>query len=379
MLWNTYAFRAYLLKHPGDESPMDSQQPYTSPEFATAQVPISDDPPPDPPASSVLRRTFFGQFGLRAGWGLLIYCLLIFAIQRFVNVIGHHIVASHQHAAAAAGNPVPPAPKPDPSQPQNVAPLLAVEAVVAGVVLLLACLMSFIERRRFGVYGLGGQHSIKFFITGAFWGLLALSLLVLSLKSLHLLVFDARVDHGLSIFGWGFTLLLGFLLVGIFEENFFRGYLQFTLTRGFVGLGNLTSAKHSRAIAFWIAAVLTSALFLVAHTSNAGETKIGLISVFLAGLVFVVAMWRTGSLWWAIGFHMAWDWAQSFLYGVPDSGGLIQGRLFATHPLGNPTLSGGTVGPEGSVLIIPVLILVIIVLLLTKRSPQPPLEQLLRH
>ena len=34
----------------------------------------------------------------------------------------------------------------------------------------------------------------------------------------------------------------------------------------------------------------------------------------------------------------------------------------------------GTVGPEGSVLCIPVLILVIVVLLFTRSSPQPPLE-----
>ena len=72
---------------------------------------------------------------------------------------------------------------------------------------------------------------------------------------------------------------------------------------------------------------------------------------------------------------MAWDWAQSFLYGVPDSGGLVQGRLFATHALGNPLLSGGTDGPEGSVLCIPILLLVILVLVFfTRPSSQPPLE-----
>jgi hypothetical protein len=71
---------------------------------------------------------------------------------------------------------------------------------------------------------------------------------------------------------------------------------------------------------------------------------------------------------------MAWDWAQSFLYGVPDSGQLVQGRLFATHASGNVLLSGGTVGPEGSVLLVPVMALVIVVLLYTHPSPQPPLE-----
>jgi len=360
---------------------MDSQQPFTSPEFNTAEPilsePASVPPPPEPP--TFMHRVFFGRFGLRAGWALLIYILLIVAVQKTANMIGHQIAASHQHAAAAAGKPSPPAVKPDPSQPQNLAPMLTIEGILVVIMLLLAWLMSFLERRRVAVYGLGGQHASRLFLTGAFWGLLALSLLVFSLRTMHLLVFDARIDHGLSILGWGSALLISFLLVGVFEEYLFRGYLQFTLTRGFVGLGNLISPRHSRAIAFWIAAILTSALFLFAHTNNAGEDKIGLISVFLAGLVFVIALWRTGSLWWAIGFHMSWDWAQSFLYGVPDSGGLMQGRLFATHAAGNPTLSGGTVGPEGSVLIVPVLALVIIVLLFTKRLPQPPLEPVARE
>jgi hypothetical protein len=71
---------------------------------------------------------------------------------------------------------------------------------------------------------------------------------------------------------------------------------------------------------------------------------------------------------------MAWDWAQSFLYGVPDSGLLVQGRLFATHAVGNPMLSGGADGPEGSILCIPIMLLVIVVLLFTRSSPQPALE-----
>ncbi len=154
-----------------------------------------------------------------------------------------------------------------------------------------------------------------------------------------------------------------------------RGYLQFTLTRGLVSLGNLVSPARARTIAFWIAAVLTSALFLSGHIRNAGENWLGLFQVFLAGMIFVVALWRTGSLWWGIGFHAAWDWGQSFLYGVPDSGGLMQGRLFATHALGKPLYSGGTVGPEGSVLCIPVFLLAILVLFcFTSPSPQPPLE-----
>ena len=69
-------------------------------------------------------------------------------------------------------------------------------------------------------------------------------------------------------------------------------------------------------------------LLLLAYF-HSGENPVGLFRVFLVGVVFTLALWRTGSLWWAIGFHMAWDWAQSFLYGVPDSGVLDRVRCGA--------------------------------------------------
>lgn len=249
------------------------------------------------------------------------------------------------------------------------------ESIVFAVVFLLSWLMAAIERRPLSAFGLRGSRSAGRFVIGATWGIIAISALIATLRIFHLLSFDSRLDHGRTILGWGALQLMFFFLVGVLEEYLFRGYLQFTLTRGLFGIGKLISRNHAHSIAFWLAAILTSAIFLLAHAGNSGEDNFGLISVFLAGLVFIIALWRTGSLWWAIGFHMAWDWGQSFLYGVPDSGGTFQGRLFATHALGNPLLSGGTAGPEGSILIIPALMLVVAVLVFTNSSPQPSLER----
>lgn len=154
-----------------------------------------------------------------------------------------------------------------------------------------------------------------------------------------------------------------------------RGYLQFTLTRGVIGLAEKISPANARAVAFWMAAVIMSFTFGALHLGNAGENALGLVQVVLIGLIFSYVLWRTGSLWWAIGFHMAWDWAQSFLYGVADSGNLSVGRLFQTHIAGKPLLSGGVDGPEGSILCIPVLLVVVVVVRLTTRpGEQPPLE-----
>jgi len=82
-------------------------------------------------------------------------------------------------------------------------------------------------------------------------------------------------------------------------------------------------------------------------------------------MVFCFSLWRTGSLWWAIGFHASWDWGQSFLYGVADSGLMVQHHFLATHPVGKPLLSGGTTGPEGSIFIIAILVLASLIILLT--------------
>jgi len=332
------------------------------------------DPLAQPPApqSSLARRVFNGPFGLRAGWSLLIYLSIFAAIGGGLYLLSHHRDdRQHETAKSAQGATA----RPQQKDQMTVKSTAIAESIFFVVLMLTSWLMAAIERRSIWVFGLGGAHSAGRFLVGAVWGLAALSLLVGTLRTLHLLVFDAELDHGWAIVGWGSAQLFGFLCVGLVAEYLFRGYLQFTLTRGLVFLGNLIAPRHARTIAFWIAAVITSTLFFVAHTGNSGETPVGLLLVFLAGVVFLVALWRTGSLWWAIGFHMAWDWAQSFLYGVPDSGGLVQGRLFATHALGNPLLSGGTDGPEGSVLCIPILLLVILVLVFfTRPSSQPPLE-----
>jgi membrane protease YdiL (CAAX protease family) len=83
---------------------------------------------------------------------------------------------------------------------------------------------------------------------------------------------------------------------------------------------------------------------------------VGLFSAGAVGLVFCISLWYTGSLWWAIGFHTAWDWGQSFFYGTSDSGMVAQGHFLNEHPTGPLLWSGGPTGPEGSLYIVPLLI-----------------------
>jgi hypothetical protein len=124
-----------------------------------------------------------------------------------------------------------------------------------------------------------------------------------------------------------------FLLVGLFEEFIMRGYSQFTLARG---------------IGFWPAALVMSCVFGWIHRGNQGEQWNGLLAAGLIGLFFCLTLRRTGNLWFAVGFHATWDWGESYFYSVPDSGMIAPGHLLRSSLHGAAWISGGSVGPEGS-------------------------------
>ncbi len=304
------------------------------------------------PQPSTLRKVFVGKDGLRAGWGLLIFILLFAALAFCANRISHRI-----HPAAANSKPS--------SEMSPVSTCIG-EGIPFLLIFLVTWIMSKIERRPNSVYGLGGKRKVPQFLAGLVWGVLCLSFLILILVKTGLLAIDGRLLFGSDVFRYGAIWLLGFLLVGLLEEYLVRGYLQYTLTRGLAGVYHwVFKTRHSAALGFWTAAMMFSLLFGLGHSGNPGESPIGLLSAGLAGFVFCLSLWRTGSLWWAIGFHTSWDWGQSFLYGVADSGLMAQHHLLATHPVGKPILSGGATGPEGSIFIIAVLAVAILIILFT--------------
>ena len=111
--------------------------------------------------------------------------------------------------------------------------------------------------------------------------------------------------HGLDTGKWAVVWGLVFVLVALREEFYARGYALFTL---------------SAAVTFWPAALLTSAYFGYHHHGNSGEDWIGLVNAAVAGLLFCLLLRRSGNLWMPIGFHMAFDWGETYFYGVRDSG-----------------------------------------------------------
>jgi CAAX protease family protein len=264
---------------------------------------------------SYARTLFLGPAGLRAGWGFAFYLAMYYALQRYAGVLAATLYFS-------SANPL--------------WSMMLQEGVAFLAAAIPALILSRIEHRPWGAYGLPlRQLFSKMFWAGAVWGFGGISLLLGVLYGLHAFSVGHLVLHGVRLMRFATFWAVMFLFVGLFEEFFVRGYSQFTLARG---------------IGFWPAALVLSCGFGWMHRGNEGESPAGLLAVLMIGLFLCLTLRRTGNLWFALGFHAAWDWGETFFYSVPDSGTVFPGHLLQSSFRGPSWLTGGTVGPEGSAL-----------------------------
>jgi membrane protease YdiL (CAAX protease family) len=371
--------------------PPPPEAPFAEKDADTALAPQAVAPAPEARAFRWLSWTFIGSQGLRAGWLVSIFLLLTFLFMAALGAVAS-VITRHAHVA----------------NPNILTPKIAiiVELIQVLAVLGAVAVVAFLERRRILDYNLTGPRRISHFLSGLVAGFAALSALVGALAWGGWLHFGPVALSGLQIFSYAAAWGVVFLLTGLFEEGTFRCYLQFTLTRGInfwwalgvVGALCLDLLLRSKgngvwgvyAIAllgllpclmlhirktprsgFWQAAWVTSTLFGYIHTGNNGENWIGIFAAAFIGFIFCVSVRVTGSAWWAIGCHAAWDWAETFFYGTADSGLQPTGHYLSTSPAGNPLWSGGADGPEGSLLVLGVILLLLAALLLIYGRKRP--------
>jgi uncharacterized protein len=228
--------------------------------------------------------------------------------------------------------------------PPSIRWVIIVEAITAmTMVVLPTSIMVLFGRATPETFGWGRSDRLRNFGIGIASGLGLMSALIGVLFLLGGVTFKAgAIGLGLrEAASNGLAYVLAFVLVAIAEEGSLRGYALVQL---------------SRAISFWPAAILSSVLFALLHMTHQNESFVGLAQAGIVGLVFAYSFRRTGSLWFAWGCHAAWDFTETFIYGVPDSGMVAQGSLLQASLHGPRWLSGGTAGPEGSWLALPILI-----------------------
>jgi|GEM_PF-3777001 len=119
------------------------------------------------------------------------------------------------------------------------------------------------------------------------------------------------------------------------------------------------------------AMIVSGLAFSLLHLGNPGVTWVWLLRLFAQGVLLAYAVYRTSSVWWSVGYHTGWNWASAPLFGAAGSGYLDQGHILDFTPTGSKWLTGGEVGPEGSVFaFVAVLVALCLLILVTPNKRQ---------
>lgn len=281
---------------------------------APSESPMSTPLTPQSGTPPFITKVFIGPDGLRSGWSLLLYLLMGFALGEGFALFQHALRRLPELWRFFVG-----------------------EGISLVVVVVPAIFMGWIEKRPFGAYGYPRKGAFgKLFWLGMLWGIVALTTLMLFMRTVGAYYFGSLALHGMRLYKFAAFWAVFFVLVGLFEEFMLRGYTQFTLGRG---------------IGFWPTACLLSFAFGAIHLRNQGENVVGALGAAIIGLFFCLTLRRTGNLWFAVGLHASWDWGETFLYSVANSGLQAPGHLLNPSFQGPTWLTGGTVGPEASVFV----------------------------
>jgi membrane protease YdiL (CAAX protease family) len=266
---------------------------------------------------------FTGENGLRQGWRFIIFAAAIILVFQLLEepALGFFARKLHLDNALSATN------------------VIVSDLFDLVIVLIMTGVAGRLERRRIDSYGLPVSEAFG----GFFWDGALLGFLTIIFVELGMLFTRGMRVHGLALHGaemitapvlW----LAAMSLVGLAEEYVFRGYALQSLWRG---------------AGFWPAALITTALFAGAHLSKPHENAIDIGMIFVLGVLLCLSVRVTGSLWWAVGWHAAFDFGQFFIIGTPNGGQVPVGRLFdATFP-GPAWITGGELGTEASYFMIP--------------------------
>ncbi len=177
-------------------------------------------------------------------------------------------------------------------------------------------------------------------------GLLALTVGVLSALGAY-----ACVGATLSHLCFAPLLFLAYLVQGSAEELLCRGFLMSSLCARYGGVR---------------AALISAAVFSFMHIFNPAISAVGLVNIFLFGLVFASLTQKTRSILPPSLLHAGWNFSIG-LFGVQISGTAPSFSVFMLESRKH-FLSGGAFGPEGSPVLTGILVLLLFVLYLFARA-----------
>jgi membrane protease YdiL (CAAX protease family) len=224
---------------------------------------------------------------------------------------------------------------------------LLVGQLATALPMLLAVFIArrYLDRRTFASLGFGRPWLWRDLLAGFFIAGVTMGAIFLFFRLAGWLDFQGFIwlqEPVPSWLGSLLTMFAIFVVVGLWEETFFRGYLFLNLEQGLN--------------TYW-AVILSSLTFALFHYNNpAGQGFFPMVGLLLAGIFFAIAYLASGSLWLPIGLHIGWNFFEGTVFGFPVSGLQTTGVLL--HTVSGPDVwTGGAFGPEAGLILVPGLLL----------------------
>lgn len=298
-----------------------------------------------------MKRIFVNRFGqIRSGWKISIVLGISYGFQIILGILAGIVliivsIASGKLNIQSSGFNL------------DIASLSSFNYLFRFIGMLITLLtiymvLRLIDKKRLKDIGLINiKKGFKHLAYGLLFGAVSMTLIfVILLLTKNIKVTNSFMEPQ---FSWStLTGLILFIFVGLNEEIFARGYCMMVLRQ--------TGKK-------WVPIIVSSAIFSAMHLGNPNVKILGLINIFLVGILFAYMAVKTNNIWMSIGYHITWNYFQGNVFGFSVSG-LDSTGLYGIKVVNDNLLTGGAFGPEAGILASLVLIAGIIVLKFYKGS-----------
>ena len=213
-------------------------------------------------------------------------------------------------------------------QPTTTQSFIITIATLLATLTVLYLFMRFVEKRKFKELGLKIKDRGFDLLAGVIIGLIVMAtgfFLLIVLNEINVQNFNLDLEEILLSIGV-------FMAVSISEELLCRGYIQRNLMYSFNN---------------YIALIISSLLFALAHSFNPNLSWIALAGLFGAGILLGLSYIYTKNLWFPISLHFSWNLFQAY-FGFNVSGqefySIVEFNIAEEN-----ILNGGKFGFEASI------------------------------
>jgi membrane protease YdiL (CAAX protease family) len=189
----------------------------------------------------------------------------------------------------------------------------------------------FVDKKSFKSLGFALTNYKADLLKGLVWGT---ALISIGFLALYFSGFIEVIGTEFGAIQW-LSYIAFFVIVAFNEEILVRGYV----------LTNLMASMNK----YW-ALIVSALLFSVMHLANDNTSLISTVNLFIAGLMLGIYTIHKRNLWFPIAMHFTWNFFQGPILGFEVSGTKMD-SVINQQVSGNPLITGGEFGFEGSLLL----------------------------